>query len=499
MRKRTVWIVGFVSLLAAAGCARVDRSLPSDGRWAYAFPATPKTSELCPVELKGLRADATTLTGQSFVVYSSVGGPADDDDWNIGRPLAVSNAAGQFPAKPTWEHEDPGAEVSAYYHLQRYLDFYRSLGFRGFAQPLNVAVNFRPGGDGNFLAGATVVRGGPGLVVGQWGDRNLAYDPDVLGHELFHVVHGQIVPDGQAPEVENELDALGLNTAPMAVAEAAADYFSCTLSGDPDVGEYTAPVLGLPFLSTLANGARFPQHRTGAAHADGQALSGALWEVRTLVGAGALDQALYDALVAARAKVQSMRGVDERRFTFPLLVDLILANLRQRAEPAAVERAREVFAARGLMAPSDVVALEPGKPRTLWIPGIEDPYGNVTLPPAEMPAPLQLCVLIPPDATGIAITLGCDAEGDDEEDAERRHRGGVAALRVCLRVAEPVRYAFRAGTLAVETDLLATTPTGVIELARAQVERLRGHKLHLSITNSSDDDLELRVTAAIER
>lgn len=499
MRKRTVWVVGFALLLIAAGCARVDRSLPSAGRWGYAYPTTPDRSELCSVALKGLRADATTLTGESLVVYSSVGGPADDDDWNIGRPLAVSNAADQFPAKPTWGHEDPGAEVSAYYHLQRYLDFYRSLGFRGFAGPLNVAVNFRPGGDGNFLAGATVVRGGPGLVVGQWGDRNLAYDPDVLGHELFHVVHGQIVPDGQAPEVENELDALGLNTAPMAVAEAVADYFSCTLAGDPDVGEYTAPVLGLPFLSTLANGARFPQHRTGAPHADGQALSGALWEVRALVGAGALDQALYDALVAARANVQSMHGAGGRRFTFPLIVELLLTELSQRAEPAAVERAREVFAARGLTAPSDIIAIEPSKPRPLWVPGVEDPYGNVSSPLLEMPTPLQLRLLIPADATGIVITLGCDAEGDDEEDANQQRRGGIAALRVCLRIAEPVRYAFRAGTLAVETDLLATTPTGVIELERAQVERLRGHTLYLSITNASDDDLELLVTAAIER
>ena len=235
--------------------------------------------------LRGLRAGADTLAGDSFVVYSALECPAEPGDWNSGRSLAARDGDGQFLIEPTWNREDAAAEVSAYYHLQRYLDFYRSLGFRGFAQPLHVAVNYRPAGEGDFLAGATDIRGGPGMVVGQWGDRNLAYDPDVLGHELFHIVHSQIAPG--CADVENELDAIGFNTTPMAVAEAVADYFSCTLSGDPNVGEYTATALGIPFLSTLANKAHFPDHRIGASHADGQALSGALWQIRVIVGAAA--------------------------------------------------------------------------------------------------------------------------------------------------------------------------------------------------------------------
>ena len=125
----------------------------------------------------------------------------------------------------------------------------------------------------SYIAGAqlpavfvNIVRGGPGLIIGQWGDRNLAYDPDVLGHELFHVVHSRIAPEDG--EVESEIDSLGFNTTPMAVAEAAADYFSCSLSGDADVGEYSAGALDLPFLSSLENDRRFPWGRTGQSHAD---------------------------------------------------------------------------------------------------------------------------------------------------------------------------------------------------------------------------------------
>ena len=198
------------------------------------------------------------------------------------------------------------------------------------------------------------------------------------------------------------------------------------------------------------------------------------------------------------ARVHAIPRDGGRRFTFPLLIDTVVENLHARAAPAAVQQARAVFAARGLTEPSDIIPVAPNEPRTLWIPGVEDPYGNVSSPPPEMPTPLQLRIAVPPDANVVALRLQYDA-GDDEQEPEEGHRDGIAALRVCLRIDEPIRYAFRDGALAVETDLLAATATGRIELESGQVGRLRGHTLYVSMTNASDEDFELLVTIMIER
>ena len=46
----------------------------------------------------------------------------------------------------------------------------------------------------DFLAGATELLGSPGLLIGSWGFRNLAYDPDIYGHELPHIVTAETNP-----------------------------------------------------------------------------------------------------------------------------------------------------------------------------------------------------------------------------------------------------------------------------------------------------------------
>ncbi len=453
-------------------------------------PTTPDRSGLERVELVGLPPGARTLAGRSFVVYSALGDSRDElegPEWERGEPLARADARGDFLLAPSDAHADAAAEVSAYFHLHRYLDHYRSLGFAGLDAPLHVAVNYRPGGERDFLAGATDVRGGPGLVVGQWGDRNLAYDPDVLGHELFHVVHSRIAPG--VPEVENRLDSLGFDTTPMAVAEAAADYFSCSLSGDPDVGEYTAEALELPYLSSLANDRRFPEGRTGQSHADGQALSGALWEVRGLVGAEALDRALYETLAALPALVHGDDGSGST-YGFPLVVEQVLAHLPGNLDPARRERAMRVFDRRGLTAPSRIVDLEPGRPRSLWLPGSSDTYGNVGSRSGGLPSPLQLRFAVPADAEAVSIAVRF--EMDDESP-----RGAPGTIRVFGRVGEAVRWAGGDETATPTADGEWAVVRDTLDLEAEFVERLRGRDLFLSLAMASEEDADVEVVVRI--
>ena len=472
------------------------------GHWGYAFATTPDHSELRRVQLEDLRPGAMTLTGDSFVVYSATGSPAEPDDWDVGQPLAFCDESGCFTARPTGDFQDPAAEVNAYYQLTRYLHFYQSLGFSGFKQPLNVAVNYHPTGGNDLLAGATVVRGVPGLVIGYAGSRNLAYDADVFGHELFHVVHGQIVPEVEAKEPP-ALDALGFNTTPHAVSEAVADYFSCTLSGDPEVGEYSGPALGLPFLSTLANDARFPEDRTGQAHADGQALSAALWEARAVVGAAVLDQALYDALAEVSGTDYPGRGATGAGFTFPRVVEAVLRHVGRKAKPAQLSQVRQVFVDRGLTVTSDIIPIEPGEPRRLWMPGPDDAF-EADLPQLDaVPAPLQLRLAVPPDADGLTIIV---VEDDDEEEEDGHADDDAtepalprAGFRIYVGIDHPVRFLLEDETLTVQADLQATTAQDTVRFTGDQVGLLRGKEVYLSIANPTEDTTDLLVAVAVHR
>jgi len=486
LRRRFSIVAIAVVLVCCAACR-------SDVPCGLVYPATPESSELVRAPLAGLWPGACVLEGESFVVYSALAMPGgeggDSPEWDRGRHLAQSNGDGHFLIRPTRGAGDGAAEVSAFYHLNRYLDYFRALGFGGFRERLNIAVNYRPGGRGDFLAGSTLVRRKPGMVVGVWGKRNLAFDPDVLGHELFHVVHSQIVPGSDA-EVENAIDSLGFNTIPMAVAEAAADYFSCSLRCDPHVGEYTAGALGLPFLSSLANDARFPRDRTGQSHRDGQALSGALWEARAIAGALAVDQALYDALVDLPGIVKRGRDAGERCPTFRLVVDCILDHLRCAADENTVAEASRLFAARGLTVDSNVVALDVGQPRLIWIPGTADTYGNVDSQETGLPAPLQLRVDLPADYA--AMTMTFSPAGDEEGGVRRAH-----SLRIDFRADEPVRYAVGDRKITAESDWFETTSSGSIEISAARTSALRGRRLFVSVRSAAKEDFDLLVTASV--
>jgi|GEM_PF-3242254 len=479
-------------ILIIVACLALCAACQSDGHWGLAYRATPDRSALEQVPIEGLVPGTHFLVGESLVVYSAAE-PAGADqrdslEWDRGRHLAKSDADGNFLIRPTWGHADAAAEVSAFYHLNRYLAYFRTLGFGDFGEALNIAVNYRPEGEGDFLAGSTLVRGRPGMVVGQWGERNLAFDPDVLGHELFHVVHSQIVP-GSTAEVENAIDALGFNTIPMAVAEAVADYFSCSLSGDPDVGEYTAAALGLPFLSTLANDARFPRDRTGQSHRDGQALSGALWEVRAVVGADALDQALYDALVEMPRLVQEGRRSGERCPTFGFVANRILAHLQRAIVGDSVDQARRLFAARGLMSDCDVVPLAIGERRRLWLPGIADSFGNVESRQGGLPAPLQMRIDVPDECTALSISLSMEADDDEPREA--------VAFRIDLRAEKPVRYTLDGENLETDSDWFESTTSSAIEIGAERIDALRGRALFVSIRTTAEDDVGLSVSASV--
>jgi hypothetical protein len=110
------------------------------------------------------------------------------------------------------------------------------------------------------------------------GERDFAYDGDVVFHEFMHAITASLV---------NKINTLGLNdwgihAEPGSLNEAWSDYFAAAFTEDPAIGEYAAVsgAYGEIALRTIDNKKSCPEDMIGEIHNDGQVWSGALWELR---------------------------------------------------------------------------------------------------------------------------------------------------------------------------------------------------------------------------
>ena len=113
--------------------------------------------------------------------------------------------------------------------------------------------------------------------------QNFGLFADVIYHEYVHAVTDYIYrPAGGLP------GAIG-----AAIHEGRSDYFACTITDEPLVGEY---VSGGPFpFRDLDNALRWPQDRDPGdeEHANGEILGGALWDVRMRTGPEVADAIIH--------------------------------------------------------------------------------------------------------------------------------------------------------------------------------------------------------------
>ena len=180
------------SLVALAfllvGCVSAEPTpepLPQ-GPMGLVFDTHPGAGDPVMRSLPGLVEGASTLIGPQLEVVTCDGGDCFED-WTH---LALADEAGDFlfdPLLPPEEGvDDPAAEVNAWYHLQSFLGRYQELGFEGFDEPAIAVVGF-PFDDWGILAGATGLDDRPAVLFSRLDDFDIAYDPDVYGHELGHL------------------------------------------------------------------------------------------------------------------------------------------------------------------------------------------------------------------------------------------------------------------------------------------------------------------------
>ncbi len=217
---------------------------------------------------------------------------------------SLSNENGFLDIVPNLEDPtastDPFAEISAYFYIDQQNTWFRSrFGYAGqYADMENT------GDDADWLwamvnldyNNAAYVGGygssGDSIIVGQGSNGvdtiDYSYDGDVLYHEFTHSVSSKQFNVGYGT-----LDSYGVDSTAGGVEEGNADYFAVSHHGNSQLGEYS---LGTVSGRDADNDDSCPASLVGESHYDSGMISGAMWEVRTAIGADKTDHLDYEAM-----------------------------------------------------------------------------------------------------------------------------------------------------------------------------------------------------------
>ncbi|UQA62024.1 M4 family metallopeptidase [Polyangium aurulentum] len=355
---------------------------------ANVYPSNPVKSPALSVVDLPLESGATTLENELIRALDCVDNQTVKDVEGTPihlcdlLPKAAPDGEGNFLFSPAGDTapEDAFAEVQLFHHANVAYERFRSFSPGLFVQegPLPVIANLRlPQGypvDAEKMAdphlplapfqnafyapadpSAELLFGiGEGAMwFGQGPTRDISVDGDVVYHELTHAVIAATIRLVNHPR----LDAFGASYAPGAMNEALADYFSSTITGDPDFGEYAAADLapGFPWIRSLEKPDACPTAIAGEPHQDATLFSGALWSVRASLSvsqAVALDLAIFKA----------MAGAPSGDLAYEELGELIRAEVAASMGEEVAGAIADAFTARGVFPRCNRVLEYQGKP-----------------------------------------------------------------------------------------------------------------------------------------
>ena len=240
---------------------------------------------------------------------------------NAHDPLAAPDQSGNYiyPADNT--HFD---EVNAYYHVDKIHDYYKIYGFTGLDRSMTVTVHYGTAYDNAFFSPADGT-----LSIGDGNKLNdLSKEESVIYHEYTHAV-----TTAMAGNIPYSAESGAMN-------EALSDYFACTISNDPEVGEWAMAKMHKPYIRTLVNKAHYPEDIHNEVHADSVIYSGALWDLRSALGPNA------DKIVHFSRNY--LRGISAPTFADGL--NAILTADKEANRGIGADKIKKVFEARGIKA-----------------------------------------------------------------------------------------------------------------------------------------------------
>ncbi|PIE32974.1 hypothetical protein CSA56_13675 [candidate division KSB3 bacterium] len=176
-------------------------------------------------------------------------------------------------------------EVMVYYHLNKVAKFFRNVGYDEHTNPMSVSVHVPNPDDGNpdydnayFSPFEQAFYFGHGDVLS-----DLAQEAAVIYHEYTH----SVVDAAQSFMATPEAGALH---------EGYADYFACSLTNDPKIGEFAVQKSGEEFLRDLRSQRTYETMTNNDVHADGEIWGATCWKIRETLGRRIADLLVYDSL-----------------------------------------------------------------------------------------------------------------------------------------------------------------------------------------------------------
>ncbi len=365
---------------AGSGAVASWQRLDHAAALADVYETNPETSDLVEVRLPWLPPDADVLEGR----YAEVARCRMRRGRCQARQEADADEYGNFfygPDDRGSNDRDPFAEVSAYWHVNRIHDLFGDLGLDpDELEAMRVWVNLPDFGNAAFSPYE------PALLFGQ-GDRDFAYDGDVIYHEYTHAV----------VSVTARLQAIlgprggAFDWLPGVLNEGLADSFSSALSGDSELGEYAGAYGWGGEIRDMDGNTRCPDHLMGEEHHDSQPFSQAMWEVREALGDEVYLPLAWSLLVSL---VPDSGPADAAALLSALAAEDLDEEGRQ-----AVEAALERHALDRCLA---VVPLVPGQTHAaLGRSSYELTMGQLHF---EMPSPLQFSVEVPPRTRRLTVS-----------------------------------------------------------------------------------------------
>ena len=272
-----------VSPLPTTGSGKVYLDDPNDGSTATE-------------DLPRLSGDGSSLTGTYAEAHNYDGSDASPTSSPATYYFSSSNV-----------HFD---EVNLYYHVDRYADHLPSIGYAGLGRTIEAYAHWTGCYSGSncnsaFYDADSSEGNGKQLYFGD-GDgeifRDFAKDNDVIYHEYNHAVL-------------DELD-IGYNTYPEetgALQEGTADYLAASFEGEPRIGEWVTVCSNTGDLRTVSSSASTFDYSNKSSveyaycstedkhlnedetrYAVGMIWSGALWDLRNVLGGGTTDELVIE-------------------------------------------------------------------------------------------------------------------------------------------------------------------------------------------------------------
>ena len=329
--------------------------------------------------LRGDFVDVLVFTGKSGI-------PANSDTFLNALENNASSQQNDFRFPPNDSRFD---EANVYFHINRIHDYFKdNFDFDRWDSQMPVIVDYpaidertgrilnRPLNSTFFSPFTQSLAIGSGTGAARGGLNNIARDADMMYHEYTHAVIDQLLRLGIH---ENDFG--------RSMGEGYADYFSCSLLNDPDMGEWAVNSrLG---MRNLENSNRFPDDirspRTGKLeeHFTGLIWGGACWTLRERLGPRDADAIVFNSLYFLP---QDGTANFQNGLTALLQADNTIFN---GAHQTVI---REVFNDRGICEPI-------GCPLVSSMP-MRGSIGN-----AELLGVNQYTVEVPVDATQLQVNL----------------------------------------------------------------------------------------------